>query len=119
MEKTQFNNKSPSPPILPINEHDLYEIRTLSDNKAGELIWYMPMTALGTQDPTRAYIFKGKTLINTPMGPRPLEFELESVTFSEALIEWPRKLEAAIRDMQDKLLEATLRAKPSLGPKLS
>ena len=122
MEKTKFNNQhpTPGPTILPLNESDLYEIRLLTDDKAGELKWFVPVSVLGHQDPTRAYKFKGMSMINTPVGPRPIEFELESTTLSDALIEWPRKLELAIRDMQDKLLEATLKARSTAGlPKLS
>ena len=108
MEKTKFNDRHPTPElaILPLNEHDLYEIRLISDDKAGELKWYVPVSVLGYQDPTRAYKFKGMTMINTPQGPRPLEFEIEATNLSDALIEWPRKLEAQIRSMQSQMEEA-------------
>ena len=112
MERT-INNLPPRPEpprILPLNEKDLYEIRLITDNRAGEIRWFIPITLLGHQDPTRPYIFKGASKIQTPMGPQDISFDIAVETLSDAILAWPRVLEATIEKMRSHFEEARLKA---------
>jgi len=118
MEKTinAHSPKSDRPPIIPLNELDLYEIRVITDIKAGELRWYIPVDAKGHMDPVRPYKFRGYTPVATPVGQQNFEFALEASTLSDALIEWPRKLEKAILEFQEKFAAAQRRAMLATPP---
>jgi hypothetical protein len=109
MEKTNRVAPPPTLKILPLNAKDLYEIVLITDDKAGELKWLIPISENGVRDPVRAQKFKGFSRIQTPVGPQNLEFSIEAGTLSQALDLWPRLLEAAILDLQKQIEGAAAR----------
>ena len=93
MEKTNRVAPPPTLKILPLNAKDLYEIVLITDDKAGELKWLIPISENGVRDPVRAQKFKGFSRIQNSgrsAEPRILDRSRNTFPSSRSLAPPPR-----------------------------
>ena len=65
-------------------EH-LYQEEVFTDQKIGTIRRLTPVTASGEKDDQRTVQYMGATQAMSPMGPIPINFELEASTLDEAV----------------------------------
>ena len=83
-------------PDIQVDRHGLYREEVFTDRKAGTLRRLLPVTAEGAPDATRPVLYSGQTQLLTPGGVLPLAFEIDAVTFDEALTRFPAAVHAAL-----------------------
>ena len=63
---------------------NLYREETFTDRETGSIRKLVPVNAAGDDDSGRAAIYMGSAQMMTPMGPIPLNFEIEAASLGEA-----------------------------------
>ena len=82
---------------------NLYREETYTDRRVGTLQILTPVNIDGTTDNTRQQVYVGQTLILTPAGALPLNFELEASTIEEAVQKFGDGAKDALADAMQRL----------------
>ena len=76
-----------------VDQSNLYREDSITDLKVASIRRMVPITADGTDDPSRSPAFFGHTQILTPQGPLPLQARLMANNLAEAIIAFPQAME--------------------------
>lgn len=83
---------------------NLYREETYTDLKAGNLRKLVPVTAAGTDDPTRPAMFTASTQVMTPGGILPLSGEIAGATnLAEAIAGFNPAIRKALADLREEV----------------
>ncbi len=85
-----------------------------TDNAVGSLRRLTPVTADGSDDPSRATQFVGSTQVLTNAGPLPLNFEIPAATLAEAIEGFGPAARQAFERTMDELREMQREAASSI-----
>lgn len=77
-----------------IDKENLYREESITDFKVGGIQRLCPILADGSDDDKRQPIFLGRTQLNTPQGPIPIQAKLNALTLEEAIDEFPGAMDA-------------------------
>jgi hypothetical protein len=83
----------------------LYKEEVFTDNTVGTLRRLSPVTAEGTDDPSRPVQFIGSTQVLTTAGPLPLSFEIKASSLGEAASAFGDAAKEAFERTMDELKE--------------
>lgn len=86
-----------------VDTANLYREESITDLKVASIRRMVPVTAQGTDDPSRTPIFLGHTQILTPQGPLPLQARLAANNLDEAMDAFPAAMEQEMRNMMEQL----------------
>jgi hypothetical protein len=86
----------PDLPDVKLDPASLYQEDVFTDRRAGTIRRLKPITADGSEDPSRATLFSGQTQLLTPAGVLPLGFDIEAGTLKEAIEKFPEGVKAAL-----------------------
>ena len=92
-------------PEVKLDPTALYQEEIFTDRRAGTIRRLKPITAEGTDDPTRHVLFSGQTQLLTPAGVLPLVFDIEANTLKEALDQFPEGVKVALEQAIDEARE--------------
>jgi hypothetical protein len=95
----------PNLPDIQLDATSLYREEVFTDRKAGTLRRLVPITAEGSDDPSREVLYSGQTQLLTPGGVLPLMFEIDAKTLPEALAKFPDAVKAALEQAIDEARE--------------
>lgn len=88
-----------------LDSNNLYREELITDGKAGALRRMTPITAEGSDDPSRPVLFQGQAQVYTQAGPLPLNFELPVATLAEAVAQFgpeaKKALEETLKELQE------------------
>lgn len=88
-----------------LDSNNLYREELITDGKAGALRRMTPITADGSDDPSRPVLFQGQAQVYTQAGPLPLNFELPVTTLAEAVAQFgpeaKKALEETLKELQE------------------
>jgi len=91
-------------PEIKLDSTQLYREEQVTDRRVGSLRKLIPVTADGSDDPSRDVVFEGQASLMTPAGALPLHFEIEASSMEEALEKYPtiaqQALEETLEEMQ-------------------
>lgn len=90
-------------PEIKLDADALYREETYTDRRVGALRKLVPVTADGSDDPSRETIFEGSASLMTPGGALPLNFELDATTVAEALEQFPATARQALEETLEEL----------------
>ena len=90
-------------PEIKLDETALYREENYSDRRVGAIRKLVPVTADGSDDPSRPVVFEGQASLMTPAGALPLHFELEAASLDEALEQFPAAAQAALENTLEEL----------------
>jgi hypothetical protein len=102
-----FKDKS-SMNILGIDKSSAYRTEDFTDDKAGAIVRLVPVTADGTQDPSRLERFIGKTNMQTNHGQVEIRFEIRAMSLEDAFDKWKDALQAQIDEMNSQATRARI-----------
>ena len=86
----------PDLPDVKLDVTSLYQEDVFTDRRAGTIRRLKPITADGTDDPSRPTLFSGQTQLLTPAGVLPLGFDIEANTLREAIDKFPDGVKVAL-----------------------
>jgi hypothetical protein len=86
-----------------VDKDNLYREEAITDLKVASIRRMMPVTADGSDDPTRSPVFFGHTQILTPQGPLPLQARLMANNLTEAIAAFPGAMEREMAQMVEQL----------------
>jgi hypothetical protein len=91
-----------------IDKENLYREESITDLKIANIQKLVPIKSDGTADENREPVFIGRTQLNSPQGPVPIQSKLEAKSFEEAMDMFPKamasetqKVVAAFKKMQE------------------
>lgn len=91
-------------PDIRLDGSALYREESFTDRRVGSLRKLVPVTADGSDDPSRDVVFEGHASLMTPAGALPLSFEIPAASIEDALAQFPaharEALEATLEEMQ-------------------
>jgi len=76
-----------------IDTNNLYKEEAFTDFKIGSVQMLSPVLVDGSPDESREKIFLGRTQLNTPQGPIPIQAKLEGDTLETAIKSFPAAME--------------------------
>lgn len=88
-----------------VDKDNLYKETSITDLKIGGIQMLTPINMDGSKDSRRESVFLGRTQLNTPQGPIPIQAKLEAATLSDALDLFPQ----AMRTETQKVMESLRR----------
>src|ERR1700733_6350422 len=83
----------------------IYLEETFTDRKVGTIRRLTPVTADGATDAARPVIFVGQAQVMTPMGARPISFDLEAASLNAAIEKFGAAAEQAVHQTMRELQE--------------
>lgn len=87
------NGGTPDGLDFTVDKNNLYREVTITDLRTANLQKLIPIKADGTDDDTRDIIYIGRTQLNTPQGPVPIQAKLAAATLDEAMDLFPGAME--------------------------
>lgn len=84
---------------------NLYEVKVVTDRKAGSIRVLTPITKDGQPDPSRKTIFTGEAQMMTQVGALPIGFEIPGETIGEAVANYSAAAKKGIEDTLERLRE--------------
>jgi hypothetical protein len=78
---------------------NLYREEAYTDLKTGGVRKLVPIKLDGSDDASRPAVFSGHTQVMSPHGPIPLQGAIEAKTLEEAVLAFPKAMEAALDRM--------------------
>lgn len=82
-----------------VDTDNLYREDALTDLKVATIRRLVPVTADGSDDPSRTPVFMGHTQVMTPEGPLPLQARLPANNMAEAFEAFPDAMQQALQEM--------------------
>ena len=76
-----------------VDKEDLYREESITDLKLANFQKLIPIHLDGTVDERREPVFIGRTQLNTPQGPVPIQAVLEASSLEEAIDKFPAAME--------------------------
>lgn len=92
----------------------LWREETFTDRRVGTLQRLTPVTADGSDDPSRSVVYVGQTQVLTPGGALPLSFEVEASSLADAVAKFGDHAQAALENAMQRLEEMRREAASSL-----
>jgi hypothetical protein len=86
-----------------VDKDNLYREEAVTDLKVASIRRMIPVTADGSDDPSRSPVFFGHTQILTPQGPVPLQARLMANNLTEAIAAFPDAMEREMAQMIEQL----------------
>ncbi len=77
-----------------VDKNNLYREEAVTDLRVANIQKLIPVNLDGSDDDSKDTIFFGRTQLNTPQGPVPIQAKLEVKTLEEALDLFPKAMEA-------------------------
>ncbi len=77
-----------------VDKENLYREESVTDLKTATIQKLIPIKADGSVDDNRDFVFIGRTQLNSPQGPVPIQAKLEGKTLDEAMDLFPAAMEA-------------------------
>lgn len=99
---------------LKMDPNELYREETYTDRKIGTIRCAIPVTADGSDDPSRAISYLGQTQVMTPAGALPISFEIEADNVGDAANQFADGAKAAIEKTMKELEEMRREAASSI-----
>lgn len=106
--------QEPQLPEIKLDATQLYREETFTDRRAGTLRRLTPVTADGSDDPTRPVIFEGHASLMTPGGALPLQFAIEADSLEQALEKFPETAQQSLQETLEELRKMQREAQSSL-----
>jgi hypothetical protein len=107
-----MNQDAPQDPGM--DDKNLYREEVFTDQKVGSIRRMTPVTAEGSDDPSRAVLYIGQATVMTPMGSLPLSFELEAADMSAAVAMFGAAAQRAVEDAAREIQEMRRQAASSI-----
>jgi hypothetical protein len=86
-----------------VDQNNLYREESITDLKVASIRRMVPITADGTDDPSRSPVFIGHTQILTPQGPLPLQAKLMANNLAEAMAAFPQAMEQEMAQVVEQI----------------
>ncbi len=86
-----------------IDKENLYKEESITDLKIGSIQVLTPITIDGAEDGSRDCIYLGRTQLNTPQGPIPIQAKLEAANLSEAIDLFPKAMDGETQKVMESL----------------
>ena len=86
-----------------IDKDNLYKEESITDLKIGSIQVLIPINVDGSEDDGRSSVFLGRTQLNTPQGPIPIQAKLEATDLSQALELFPTAMDAETQKVMESL----------------
>lgn len=83
----------------------LYREETFTDRETGSIRKLVPVDASGADDSSRAAVYVGSAQMMTPMGPIPLNFEIQAASLAEAAQGFTDAAQVAMQETLKELQE--------------
>jgi hypothetical protein len=99
---------------LKMDPNELYREETFTDRKIGTIRCVIPVTADGSDDPSRVTSYVGQTQVMTPAGALPISFEIEAENVGDAASQFAEGAKAAIEKTMKELEEMRREAASSI-----
>ena len=90
---------------LRVDTENLYREDTVTDLRAASIRRMIPITADGSDDPSRDVRYVGDTTLMTQMGPLPVQFPLEAGSLAEACEMFPAGVREAVERLNERAKE--------------
>ena len=90
---------------LRVDTENLYREDTVTDLRAASIRRMIPITADGSDDPSRDVRYVGDTTLMTQMGPLPVQFPLEAASLAEACEMFPAGVREAVERLNERAKE--------------
>ena len=87
------NGGTPDNLDFTVDKNNLYRDETITDLKSANIQKFIPIKPDGSDDDSRGVVFIGRTQLNTPQGPIPIQARLEAKTLDEAMDLFPQAME--------------------------
>jgi hypothetical protein len=86
-----------------IDKTNLYKELSITDFKVGGIQMLIPVTENGDEDSSREPLFLGRTQLNSPQGPIPIQAKLQAATLSEAIDLFPKAMGMETQKVMERL----------------
>ena len=87
------NGDGPNGLNFKVDKEDLYREESITDLKTANIQKLTPVNLDGTVDEKREPVFIGRTQLNTPQGPVPIQAVLEAISLEDAIDKFPAAME--------------------------
>jgi hypothetical protein len=101
-----------------MDKNNLYREESLTDLKVANIQRFVPVHLDGTPDRSRDSLFFGRTNLNTPDGPMPIQANLPAKTLEQAIDIFPQVMEAQARQVVEKFKQREEQRKNTGAPKI-
>jgi len=88
------NSGQPGKLDFAVDKNNLYREESVTDLKIATIQRLIPVTLDGSEDSSREPIFIGRTQLNSPQGPIPIQAKLMAKTLETAMDIFPEAMEA-------------------------
>ncbi|THB77232.1 MAG: cytoplasmic protein [Desulfobacteraceae bacterium] len=88
------NGAQPSGLNFTVDKENLYREESVTDLKFANIQKLIPINLDGTTDNTRETVYIGRTQLNTPQGPVPIQAVIEAASLEDAMDAFPAAMEA-------------------------
>lgn len=99
------NGTSPTGLNFTIDQDNLYKEESITDLKIGGIQVLTPIRTDGSKDETRSTMFLGRTQLNTPQGPIPIQAKIEAKSIAEALEKFPDAMGDETKKVMDRIIK--------------
>ena len=87
------NSGQPDGLDFSVDKNNLYREEAVTDLRVANIQKLVPVNLDGSDDSNRDTVFFGRTQLNTPQGPVPIQAKLEAKTLEQALELFPKAME--------------------------
>jgi hypothetical protein len=87
------NGGQPGSLDFAVDKNNLYREESVTDLKIANIQRLIPINLDGSEDSSRETIFLGRTQLNSPQGPIPIQAKLTAKTLEEAMDLFPKAME--------------------------
>jgi hypothetical protein len=87
------NGGQPGSLDFAVDKNNLYREESVTDLKIANIQRLIPIHLDGSEDSSRETIFLGRTQLNSPQGPIPIQAKLTAKTLEEAMDLFPKAME--------------------------
>ncbi len=88
------NGGQPGSLDFKVDKNNLYREESVTDLKIANIQRLIPIHLDGSEDSSRETIFLGRTQLNSPQGPIPIQAKLSAKTLEQAMDMFPKAMEA-------------------------